>query len=89
MFHVVNDPITRQTASLDRSLETFKLCAYRSIELTKREKVLERKNLILSFLKNEREEETHNTFESFHRSNLLTSEIEEWLRHTEECVDEH
>lgn len=39
---------------------------------------------MLNFLKTEVKEKTGNVMESYHKNNLLTSEIEEWLRHTDE-----
>jgi hypothetical protein len=69
-------------------------CAYSSIELTRREKVLQRKESLLKFSVKDRKIETiqaqETLSESYHKSNLLTSEIEEYLRTSEEGVsDEH
>lgn len=38
----------------------------------------------MNFFKAKERETSNNVMDSFHKSNLLTSEIEEWLRHTEE-----
>jgi hypothetical protein len=35
--------------NLDKSFETFKDCAYSSIELTRREKALQKKEVMLNF----------------------------------------
>jgi hypothetical protein len=62
----------------------FKDCAYSSIELTRREKALQKKEVLLKFFQTEEKDSFINVMDSFHKSNLLTSEIEEWLRHSEE-----
>lgn len=78
----------------DYSLEVLRECAYSSIELTRREKVLQRKeNLVKFSLKDRKMEVSQNQEslnESYHKSNLLTSEIEEYLRTSDEGIsDEH
>lgn len=87
MVHkIVNDPITAEALNLDKSFDTFRDCAYSSIELTRREKALQKKEVLLGFFKSKSEERdsSNNVMDSYHKSNLLTSEIEEWIRHTEE-----
>lgn len=42
--------------NLDRSFDTFKECAYSSIELTRREKALQKKEILLDFFKNNNKE---------------------------------
>ena len=60
MVHTfVNDPVTTEARNLDRSFEAFKECAYSSIELTRREKALQKKETLLNFFKAE-EKETSN-----------------------------
>ena len=45
---------------------------------------MQKKDILLNFLKVEAKELCVNVMDSYHKSNLLTSEIEEWLRHAEE-----
>lgn len=78
--------MTTEASNLDKSFETFKDCAYSSIELTRREKALQKKEVILNFFKAKERESANNVMDSYHKSNLLTSEIEEWLRHAEEVT---
>ena len=47
----VNSPVAAEAINLDKSFETFKECAYSSIELTRREKALQKKEVMLNFLK--------------------------------------
>lgn len=39
---------------------------------------------MLNFFKAQERDPTPNVMDSYHKSNLLTSEIEEWIRHTED-----
>lgn len=41
---------------------------------------------MLSFFKSDGKDQSGNLMDSYHRSNLLTSEIEEWIRHTEDVT---
>ena len=85
MIHkTVNDPVAAEARNLDKSFDCFKDCAYSSIELTRREKALQKKDVLLNFFKSQEKDLTCNVMDSYHKSNLLTSEIEEWIRHTEE-----
>ena len=52
----MNGPVNTEAQTLDRSFTTFKECAYSSIELTRREKALQKKEVLLSFLKKENKE---------------------------------
>lgn len=89
MNATVNAPVVNESLNLDKSFDIFKDCAYSSIELTKREKALQKKELMLQFLRSE-VKESINSLDSLHRSNLLTTEIEEWLRHCDEvALNEH
>lgn len=68
----VNKVTTNNALDLDKSYLVFKECSYGSIELTRREKHLQRKKDILNFYSFE-EDKPLNIFDSSHRSNLLTS----------------
>lgn len=80
----MNDPVAQEARNLDKSFDTFKDCAYSSIELTRREKALQKKEVMLNFFKAQERDPAPNVMDSYHKSNLLTSEIEEWIRHTED-----
>jgi hypothetical protein len=72
----VNQPVTTEANNLDRSFDTFKDCAYSSIELTRREKALQKKELMLNFFSHDSpKDNTSYLMDSYHKSNLLTSEI--------------
>jgi hypothetical protein len=91
---IVNKKLMETVNVFDYSLEILRECAYSSIELTRREKVLQRKETLLKFSLKDRNSEAiqsqETLSESYHKSNLLTSEIEEYLRNSEEGVsDEH
>lgn len=54
MVHkTVNDPVMTEARNLDKSFDSFKECAYSSIELTRREKALQKKDVLLNFFKSE------------------------------------
>jgi hypothetical protein len=78
----VNQPVLAEAMNLDKSFDTFKDCAYSSIELTRREKALQKKEVMLSFFSPLNSKDSCNMMDSYHKSNLLTSEIEEWIRHS-------
>ena len=83
MEATVNETVWNSTKDLDKSYALYKDCCYGSIELTRREKLLQRKNFLLNFHKNTKKlTPVTNIFSSTHKSNLLTSEIEEWLKHS-------
>ena len=69
----VNNPVTIDAQNVDKSFETFKDCAYSSIELTRREKALQKKEIMLNFFKGEEKESFTHVMDSYHKSNLLTS----------------
>ena len=86
----VNENVWDAVKDLDKSFVFYKDCSYSSIELTRREKYLQRKNVLLNFYETSDLPALTNIFSSYHKSNLLTSEIEEWLKNSDELVkDEH
>lgn len=45
---------------------------------------------MLNFFSDPNKDNSNNLMDSFHKSNLLTSEIEEWIRHSEEMtINDH
>lgn len=89
LWKTVNKSVTESAIDLDKSYQVYKECSYGSVELTRREKHLQRKKDILNFYSFE-EEKQPNIFDSSHKSNLLVSEIEEWIRHSNDIIlDEH
>ena len=95
----LNEIVENSAQHLDKSYDMFKECAYASMELTRREKFLNRKDKFVEFVQlgfQPIEEGTQSvissnngTLDSAHRSNLLSAEIEEWLRNSEERLEEH
>jgi hypothetical protein len=65
--------VAAEAMNLDRSFETFKDCAYSSIELTRREKALQKKEVMLNFFSDANKDLNGNLMDSYHKSNLLTS----------------
>lgn len=83
LWTLVNKTVNTSAEDLDRSYLVYKECSYGSVELTRREKSLQRKKEILNFYTYTSEQKHTNLLESSHRSNLLTSEIEEWVRNSQ------
>ena len=69
----VNENVWDAVKDLDKSFVFYKDCSYSSIELTRREKYLQRKNVLLNFYEAADLPTVTNIFSSFHKSNLLTS----------------
>jgi len=49
VHQAVNEAVTAAALNINKSFEAFKDCAYSSIELTRREKALQKKNILLDF----------------------------------------
>lgn len=86
----MNEHVWSSIKDLDKSYLIYKNCCYGSIELTRREKYLQRKNSFMQFHDVSVDPLSLNIINTFHKSNLLTSEIEEWVKHLDETYkDEH